>query len=168
MKFLKALEQGSYKILQGFIIVCLTILLILIFLQVVCRYFQIPIVIYDEVLLLFTVWFVFLGAALLVRDNDHIWIDLIRLLFKRKPKLWHLWQIIIQVIILSFLIIMLISSLTLVELGGIVSSAMLFWPQRWWYLSIAVSAGLMILYTLMRIFHEIRVLGFVCRQEEES
>lgn len=105
----------------------------------------------DEIITLVYVWMLFIGSALLVRNIDHLKIDILAKYLQSRPFIKKVYDILVCLLILFFLIVMVKSSLILYEQSGNRSSPMLQLPQRLWYLSLLISSFLMGFYLFIRV-----------------
>ncbi len=154
--FLKNVEEKLFGLLKGLISLSVVILLLFVTAQIVARYFNISILKPpDEITTLTFAWFVFLGSALLVRDNDHLKIELLEGYFAERPRLKSFYKIIVVILMILFIIVMIKSSLTIYERAGSRTSPMLQLPKRIWYSSIVVSGFLMLFYSTLNLILEI-------------
>jgi len=106
----------------------------------------------DEIITLVYVWMLFIGTAILVRNTDHIRIELLDNFLKERPRLKSIYNMVVCLLILIFLLVMIKSSLVLYEKSGTRASPMLQWPQRIWYISLPISGFLMAFYLMVRFF----------------
>jgi len=146
------IEKIIYEILSFLVSLGIVILLILVTFKIISRYFNIQFLAPpDEIITLVYVWMLFIGSALLVRNTDHLKIDILAKYFQRYPFIKKVYDILVCLSILLFLIVMAKSSLILYEQSGNRSSPMLQIPQRLWYLSLVISSFLMIFYLFIRV-----------------
>ncbi len=150
---IKKIESTLYEILSNFVLIALVILLFLIAFRIISRYFGLPYLAPpDEIITLVYVWMLFIGTAVLVRNMDHIRIELLDNFLKDRPKLKSIYNMVVCLLILIFLLVMIKSSLVLYEKSGTRASPMLQWPQRMWYISLPISGFLMAFYLMVRFF----------------
>lgn len=150
---IKKIESTLYEILSNFVLIALVILLFLIAFRIISRYFGLPYLAPpDEIITLVYVWMLFIGTAVLVRNMDHIRIELLDNFLKDRPKLKSIYNMVVCLLILIFLLVMIKSSLVLYEKSGTRASPMLQWPQRIWYISLPISGFLMAFYLMVRFF----------------
>jgi TRAP-type C4-dicarboxylate transport system permease small subunit len=150
---IKKIESTLYEILSNFVLIALVILLFLIAFRIISRYFGLPYLAPpDEIITLVYVWMLFIGTAVLVRNMDHIRIELLDNFLKDRPKLKSIYNMVVCLLILIFLLVMIKSSLVLYEKSGTRASPMLQWPQRMWYISLPISGFLMTFYLMVRFF----------------
>ena len=153
---IKKIESTLYEILSNFVLIALVILLFLIAFRIISRYFGLPYLAPpDEIITLVYVWMLFIGTAILVRDMDHIRIELLDNFLKDRPKLKSIYNVVVCLLILIFLLVMIKSSLVLYEKSGTRASPMLQLPQKLWYLALPVSGFLMIFYLFIRLAKDI-------------
>lgn len=104
----------------------------------------------DEFVTLLFTWMLFIGAAALVRDWNHIEVPMIQEFLPTKR--WRLLHHAVLILVsLLFLWIYLRSSLALISGATNRTSPMLQLPQIYWYGSLLVSAALMIFYSVLRL-----------------
>lgn len=150
---IKKIESTLYEILSNFVLIALVILLFLIAFRIISRYFGLPYLAPpDEIITLVYVWMLFIGTAVLVRNMNHIRIELLDNFLKDRPKLKSIYNMVVCLLILIFLLVMIKSSLVLYEKSGTRASPMLQWPQRMWYISLPISGFLMAFYLIVRFF----------------
>ena len=147
------IEKIIYEILSFLVSLGIVIILILVTFKIISRYFSIQLLAPpDEIITLVYVWMLFIGSALLVRNiDDHIKIDLFDKYLQSHPFIKKVYDILVCLLILLFLIVMMKSSLILYEQSGNRSSPMLQLPQRLWYLPLLISSFLMIFYLFIRV-----------------
>lgn len=127
--------------------------------QVVCRFIlQAPLAWSDELSTYAFIWFTLLGAAIGVREGAHLGVDaLTRILPERfKFMLTGVVFLLVQI----FLVCLIILGIELVIRIGDQRSSALQLLIAWVYLSLPVSAALMLLHTLpqcLRLAQELRV-----------
>lgn len=150
---IKKIESALYEVLSSFVLIALVTLLFLIAFRIISRYFRLQYLAPpDEIITLVYVWMLFIGTAILVRDMDHIRIELLDNFLKDRPKLKSIYNMVVCLLILIFLLVMIKSSLVLYEKSGTRASPMLQWPQRIWYISLPISGFLMAFYLMVRFF----------------
>ena len=147
------IEKIIYEVLSFLVSLGIVILLILVTFKIISRYFNIQLLAPpDEIIRLVYVWMLFIGSALLVRKiDDHIKIEILDKYLQSHPFIKKVYDILICLLILLFLIVMTKSSLILYEQSGNRSSPMLQLPQRLWYLPLPISSFLMVFYLLIRV-----------------
>jgi|GEM_PF-1261661 len=158
-QFFKKLEKLLYQFLEVFVSVTLVILLFLIAFQIISRYFRLQYLAPpDEIITLTYVWMLFIGAALLVRNDDHIKIELFNDFFEKHGKLNYLYRIFINLLVFLFLSIMMKSNWVLYQKSSTRASPMLQLPQRWWYVVLIISGALMITYLFIQFIRNCNYL----------
>ncbi len=156
---MKRLEKMLFAILTAVVSSCVVLLLLLLTAQILSRYFRIKILAPpDEIITLIFAWMVFLGSALLVRNNYHLKVELIDLFLQKHSFLRFLYGNIASLLILIFLWVMTSSGIKLFINSGTRMSPMLQLPQRLWYVVLPVSGILMILYTIVQLVNNIITL----------
>ncbi len=147
-----------------FLIQCsIVILLLLLSAQVTARYFRIQALApQDEIINLFFAWFVFIGIALLFREDGHLRVEFVDSFLSKRPRLeaiYHLLSILLRGI---FIMVLFFSSFNLYMTSGPRNSPMLHLPQRMWYGSVLVSTILMSIHlfakAIVQIFTVVKVM----------
>ena len=157
--FLKKLEKMIYQFLEILVSTGLVILLFLIAFQIISRYFRLQYLAPpDEIITLVYVWMLFIGAAILVRNNDHIKIELFNNFFDKHRRLNYFYNIMISLLIFFFLFIMMNSNWVLYQKSATRASPMLQLPQRLWYVVLLISGALMIFYLLIYLIRNCYLL----------
>jgi TRAP-type C4-dicarboxylate transport system permease small subunit len=152
------LETRLERALSGLTSSCLVVLLLLLSAQVLGRFFRIKAIAPpDEIVNLFFAWMVFVGAAVLLRNRQHLRVELVDLFFEKHPRLRPLYGLFVSAIQLVFLVFLVQSTILLFVGAGTRTSPMLQWPQRLWYGSMLISSLLMMLYAVIHIITEVAV-----------
>lgn len=152
VRLLAAAEQVLWRVLRGFASLLLIVLLALLFLQIAGRYLKIQALApHDEVITLFTVWFVFVASALLVREREHIRVEFLEQVMRDRPGLRRFVDLIVELLVLAFMVFYLRSAVTVAAFSAMKVSQVLRWSEVIWYSSLTASAGLMILYSVRRM-----------------
>lgn len=158
--FMKRIEDIVYKIFMGLASCCIAVLLLLLTAQILSRHLRInALAPPDEIITLLFAWMVFVGAALLVRNNFHLRVELVDLFLQKHPSLQVLYNSIVSLVILFFLFVMTSSGIKLFINSGTRTSPMLQLPQRLWYVVLPLSGILMILYTIVRFVNNATALS---------
>jgi len=153
---IKKIELTLYEVLSSFVLIALVVLLLLITFQIISRYFKLQYLAPpDEIITLVYIWMLFIGAAILVRNMDHISIGLLDNFLKDRPKLKSIYNAVVCLLMIIFLLVMIKSSLVLYVKSGTRASPMLQWPQRIWYISMPISGFLMAFYLIVHFFRNI-------------
>jgi TRAP-type C4-dicarboxylate transport system permease small subunit len=155
---LRKIEQGIFTILAGLVSLAVVALLALLTVQILSRYFRINLLAPpDEIITLIFAWMVFLGAALLVRNDSHLRVEFIDIFLQKHPTAQCVYTVIRSLFVLLFLGVMTSSGLTLFLKSGTRSSPILQLPQRLWYAVLPLSGFLMLLYMIARLVKAIIV-----------
>ncbi|MCK1976969.1 TRAP transporter small permease [Jeotgalicoccus huakuii] len=100
------IDDSITKFLEFIMILCLSLTVIVTFLQVLFRYFiQISIPWSQEFLMICFVYSVFSGAAVLVSKNEHLVVDLFEKLPKKYDVLFRVIECLVALFVLSILVI---------------------------------------------------------------
>lgn len=169
MKLLTKLDsivsKGLYLLVQCSIVILLGMLSA----QVVARYFRIQALApQDEIINLFFAWFVFIGIALLFREDGHLRVEFVDEFLSKRPRLeavYHLLSIVLRGV---FIAVLFSSSLNLYVTSGPRTSPMLHLPQRLWYGSVLVAAILMSISCIAKLMLQVKTLTKVCRRKDHS
>ena len=150
--YLRRLEEGLYRLLAAMVSLFVAVLLILVGAQIVSREFRIDwLAPPDEIITLFFTWLVFIGTAILQRENEHLRVELLDPFLLRHPKARAALEIFLGLLVLGFAVVMFYSGLTLYRLGAMKVSPILGWSESIWYLPLPISAVLIFFYTLIRL-----------------
>lgn len=128
----------------------LAALFVLLLGQVIVRYFSLPAITWtDEIIEALFAWLTFLGAAALVRERGHLQVGFLDwLLGGRGAGVVEGLRVLASV---AFMVVMAVSGALLVRESQARLSPILHLPYAWWYLSIPVSAGLMLFFVVRRL-----------------
>lgn len=100
------IDDSITKFLEFIMILCLSLTVIVTFLQVLFRYFiQISIPWSQEFLMICFVYSVFSGAAVLVSKNEHLVVDLFEKLPNKYDVLFRVIECLVALFVLSILVI---------------------------------------------------------------
>jgi len=133
-------------------------LLALTFANVIGRYVFIKSIFFAEELARFLfIWIVFLGAAIIIKTNGHIAVDLLPL--KLKGKVAGLWlDLAINIGGIIFLIILFMGGIELAGTMNIYTSPALGIPIGYVYWAVPVGSIIMFLHTVQALFRLIKEL----------
>jgi TRAP-type C4-dicarboxylate transport system permease small subunit len=137
-------------------LVCLVVLLGLVSVIVLIRFFPIMVLGWeDEVVELVFAWMVFLGSAAVWRSHEHIAIDFI-LQALAGSRAGRALEVVVGLLVLGFLAVFTWYGwlLTLEARGN--TSPMLILPRPLWYAAVPVSGLVMMGYTVARMRKEFR------------
>lgn len=110
MKYIKFFFNNFLKIVSIFLFVCMTFLTIF---QVLSRYFLgAPISFTLEVSKFLFIWISFLGCAIVLEENEHICLDLLK--NKLSPKWYNFLEIFVSFLIFSFSSVLFFQGIKLV------------------------------------------------------
>lgn len=138
------------KYLQWTAVVSITAMLFIIFIQVICRYvFQHSLVFSEELARYLFVYTVFLGSAVLMRENGHIVVEV--LIQKLKGKMAKYTKIVAYLSTLLFVIILFYQGYRMTVLTFAQRSPALGIPMSFVYLVIPTASFVMICNILILI-----------------
>jgi len=100
------------------------------------------------------VYVVFVGAAVLTRDDDFIRMDLIQA--KIPGKVRYYYDMVLQLLIICYAIVMLKNGYAFALKNGIQRSSAMHIPMNYLYMIMPVSGFMIILYALRNIVRETR------------
>lgn len=100
---------------------------------------------------MFFTWLVFIGTAILQRENEHLRVEVLDQFLLRHPKARVGRELFLGLLVLVFSVVMFYSGLSFYRLGTIKVSPTLGWSESIWYLPLPVSAVLIFFYTLVRL-----------------
>ncbi len=159
IKQLAKIDEALNKVLFTLVRITLLILLFLLSAQVVARYFRIQgIAPQDEIINLFFAWFVFIGIALLFREDGHLRVEFVDDFLSTRETLKAFYQLFSILMRGVFIAVLFSSSLNLYVTSGPRTSPMLHLPQRLWYGAVLISAVLMSVHCIGKIIIQIKVV----------
>jgi TRAP-type C4-dicarboxylate transport system permease small subunit len=154
VKFIKKIDDILIKIQSIIISFLVFAMIILVVLQVVCRYFlHISTPWAEEFARLAMVWAIFIAASLGVRKVEHPRVDI--LLNKMNDKLKLLTEFIIYIFVIALAFIMVKYGLRLVETTAKDITTSLQYPRNVFYWPVPVSGILIALYSIERMVKSI-------------
>lgn len=158
---MKKLLDGVQMLCHMLLFLLLLIIVSITFWQVLCRFvLKIPCSWAEELVRLAFVWMIFVGSALAVREHTHLSLDMLVSRFKGKTK--RISKILVLLAILAVAVVMLIGGLNYFSRSVNKTMVTLPLPANCTYISIPISALLMIIFGLEQIVVEIQNL----REEE--
>ena len=150
-KFDNALAKGEGWVLIGLV----TLMTIVVFLQVVFRYFLIrPLYWSEELARYLFVWISFLGATLSVHRHAHFGMDFF---FKMLPERWRRFlTLVIYLLMEVVVVVLLVQGVVLVQKTIDQHSPAMEIPMGWAYACLPVGAALMGIHLLIIMLREAR------------
>lgn len=159
IKQLAKIDEALNKTLFVLVEISLVVLLILLSAQVSARYFRIQALApQDEIINLFFAWFVFVGIALLFREDGHLRVEFVDDFLSSRSTLLAFYQLFSLLVRGVFIVVLFSSSMNLYISSGPRTSPMLHLPQRLWYGAILFSAILMSVHCIVKIIMQIRIV----------
>lgn len=150
MAFINKIRKTLNRITEVFTISLVVVLVILVAAQVFWRYVLSNSLSWSEELarILF-IWIIFLGTEITLRRRGHIAIDSLLQSLKDTPRL--ILNLIIDLFIVVFAVIVLISGIELMELSWKQPSPALQISKSWIYLAVPLSMVLILINTFYKI-----------------
>ncbi len=149
MNLIKKIDEITTKLFWLILYVCIGSLLVLLTSQILSRFFSIQVLApQDEIITLLFAWLVFLGIAVIARENGHLRVEFIDLFIKKNWRNKAIYGMYITLIQGVFLVSLYKSGFKLFVISGERQSPMLHLPQRIWYSSILISVILMLIYCI--------------------
>jgi TRAP-type transport system small permease protein len=147
------------KILSYFVAFLLAAMSVIVFGNVICRYFlDFALAWYEEISRFLLIWIVFLGSVIALIKGDHLGIDVLTHVFP--PRACKSLGILTDILVLAALAIMFqgawVMAVDSLQSGWVASSVPI--PYGWVYMVGPVSAALMFLLTLIKTVEDIRRL----------
>ena len=153
---LARLDRGADVAMRSISGVCLVVLLILVSLIVLIRFFPVVVLGWeDEVVELAFAWMVFLGSAAVWRSHEHIVIDFIPQALTGS-RAGRVLEVVVGLLVLGFLAVFTWYGWLLTAQAQGNTSPMLVLPRPLWYAAVPVSGLVMIGYTLARMLKALR------------
>ncbi|NCD26064.1 MAG: TRAP transporter small permease [Deltaproteobacteria bacterium] len=161
------LLQGVRTVLYGFSVAAMSVMLVIIFAQVMTRYFFGYTPEWSEELARFLfVWVVFLGSALIMGESGHLAVQFLPDKFKGTP-LGSVLDIIINATGYVFIILLLTQGWKMTSIMTFQRAPGLDIPMSWVYVVIPVSSVLMLLYLLKDTIRIVKNFGKRANSQEE-
>src|SRR5699024_1280293 len=155
------INDGIEKICLNVGFVLLSVFIVVVLLKVIIRnYFHVPMMWADEVAVICFIWTVFLGAAVAVRHKMHYTVDLAPNRFKLNLVL----DLVAQVIVLSFIYVMVFHGYSFTMMGLSRFSTVLTIPLAYTFAAIPVSGLCMFLFIIERTTSDIKALRLLRSQ----
>lgn len=149
-KLLKKLDAALYQILRWACIVLIAVMLVLIIIQVLFRYFlKIPSPWSEEIARLALVWSVFLASAIGIRNLEHPKIDILTRRFP--PAIRKALEIGVYLLIIAFSCVIVYYGAKYVMTTSMDHNTSLRYPKNLFYLPGPVGGALFILYSIGHI-----------------
>lgn len=151
IKKIEVYEKKIEKIIQASLILLISTIFTITFIQVINRYiFRQSIIWIEEISVYLFIWMIFLGMSLGIKKSEHF--RMTEILMRLHLKLQFLVHWITSLFILFFLIVMIISSIGLIQnTMGVVALASGI-PRFYFYISITIGAFFGIIFILTKIF----------------
>lgn len=127
-------------------VICVTSMVLITGLQVVCRMYFTALVWSEELSRYFLVWSTFLGAACVYKRMGHINVTIVRELFP--PGVQKALQVLVHLLCAVFFIIAIYYGIKYMNIQSRQLSAAMRIPMRWVYLAIPLGCGIMLLHVL--------------------
>jgi TRAP-type transport system small permease protein len=145
------------NILSYFVAFLLAAMSVIVFGNVICRYFlDFALAWYEEISRFLLIWIVFLGSVIALIKGDHLGIDI--LVLAVPPRAKRFLVVLSDILVLAALAIMFqgawVMALDSLDSGWVASSVPI--PYGWVYMVGPVSAALMFLLMLVKTFEHIR------------
>jgi TRAP-type C4-dicarboxylate transport system permease small subunit len=135
------------KIVDGFVILLLASMVLVVFAQVFCRYVLLDSPPWTEEFSRFNfIWLSFMGAVAVFRRKAHLVIDTVVMILPEKVT--RGLKIPVQLLISALLVVLIIKGTELVESGWLTRASTMDVPLSAIYLSVPLSAALMLFYQL--------------------
>lgn len=151
MRNINNIIERITDVINWFLGVILTLMLMITFIQVVLRYvFNSPLIWAEEVTLVMLVWFGYLIIAILVKEDNHISLEVFYLKLNRNLR--KILDVVKHVLLLGFSILMVYFSVEMVinAQGKYLPASQI--NRAMLYIPLAVSGILIVLYTSSHLF----------------
>jgi len=158
------IEKVIVKFLEYLCIVYLASILGILFAIIITRYTAIASLASEgELVLFFLVWIIFLGAALLFQNWDHLRVDFLDRFLINRPKTARAVEIAVYMLVLGFIGVFTKAGVDLFLIAGTRVSPLLKLPHRLWYFPLPLSGFLMMAFIILRLIRTIQ--GFTVTDE---
>ena len=159
MKFnFNYLHTGLVKLINFFVGLLLTCMVIIVFCNVVFRYFlNASIAWSEEISRMLFIWLVFLGAIIAYVNSEHLGLDIIIKLFPEKTAQFLI--ILADTLVFTTLVIILVGGIEMTKdsfASGWVASAVPV-PYGYVYLVVPISSALLLIESFLRIISDVKI-----------
>jgi TRAP-type transport system small permease protein len=146
------------RILDDTALVLFILVLAVASLQVIARYVLVtPLPWTEEIARFLLVWVTFLGAASITRRKLHITVEFFS--SKYPPRLGHLINATLYVLMALFLVVIFWGTLVMFESSWPVHAGTIPWlSMSWVYLGAVLGTGIMLVLVVIQLFHELSLL----------
>lgn len=143
--------KGFEKLIETFTVVCLMLLVVLVALQVVFRFAGFSAPWTEEIARFLYVYVTFFGSIVVFNKGGHIVIDF--LLTRLPMKIRNIVEISINILLASFLMLIIIGSKSTLEVNQVVTAASLRWfKMNYLYGGVLVASIIMLIYPITNIW----------------
>ncbi|MEE4352499.1 MAG: TRAP transporter small permease [Desulfatiglans sp.] len=148
----KGISNALNRLCEGALVLFLTAMAVIVFLEVLFRYlFLLPLFWTEELARYCLVWASLLGASVALKRGEHIAVSL---LVERLPK--RVERAVVQAARLSvalILVVILWGGITLVSVTSLQTSPALRIPMAVPYLALPINSGIMLLHIIVALMH---------------
>ena len=150
MEILKYISDGIQKISKIIVIVLTLLIVLVIMLQVISRYiFNSPFSWTMELNVLFFEFLIFIGAAIVLRDDDHVKMDFLVLKFSERVQ--RIIKVFITVLIIGFLVISIRNNINLLPMHSQYRTPVVRIPTSVFNISFTIGCVFMIAHSLLNL-----------------
>ncbi len=143
--------KGFEKLIETFTVVCLMLLVVLVALQVVFRFVGFSAPWTEEIARFLYVYVTFFGSIVVFNKSGHIVIDF--LLTRLPMKIRNVVEISINILLASFLMLIIIGSKSTLEVNRVVTAASLRWfKMNYLYGGVLVASIIMLIFPITNIW----------------
>ncbi len=141
------------KCCQCFVIVGLAVMTIVLFAQITARYvFGSGLSWSEELARYLMIWVVYIGAAVVYKDNSHISVTVLEEIFG--PLARRILGVIQKIVSIAFMGLVGYWSIGMMEFAALQTSPNMLIPMNYIYLVFPISSVLIVLYLLLSIFDD--------------
>lgn len=152
---MKTISDLLSKVICGMLLVFLIVLVVVTFLQVLCRFvIRIPVVWSEEVVRMSFVWLIFLGAAIAIKEGTHLTLDMLVSAFSEKGQQFMRIIVLIIILIAAGALLYAGSSYVIRNIG--ITAVTMPIPSNFVYVSAPISALLMIFFSIEQLTNQIK------------
>lgn len=153
---MKALTEGLKRIITVVLFISICVLVSVTFLQVFCRFvIKVPVSWSEEVARICFVWLILMGAALGVKEQSHLSLEILTSFVPEKGQ--RVMRLVIHVVIILVSLVILVSGTSYVLRSMGKTTVTMPIPANCVYVAAPISAVLMMIFSVENILKELKI-----------
>ena len=147
-----------FDVIVGFVVkVVGVVMMVSVLLQIASRYLPFTLGWTDEVARLMFVWFCMLSTAIAYEKGHHLCIDYFTLKMKRKLQVFLGY--LSMLLVLAFSVVLTVKGIEILEIVSIQKSPVMQLSMSYFYASIPVGFGLVVIFSVLALIHRVQNHG---------